>query len=123
MNKKILIAIHDISLANTIMDNLTENGYISEFVRNGDDVIDEMKKIKPDLLLIDIKLQGKSGYDVLNEKSFDREVTKIPVIVVSNSGEPVHMKKIPSTPMIRDYMIALHIDIPTLIRKVEKIFV
>ena len=121
MKTKILIAISDTNLANTIMSISTKHGYISEFVKNGNDVIHELLRAQPDLLIIDLNLPEKSGYDVLNEKSFDRNVTKIPVIIVSNSGDPIQMKKIPSTPTIRDYMIAPHIDAEDLMKKVAKV--
>ncbi len=121
MKAKILIALSDVNLANSIMNRLTSHGYLSEFVSSGNDIIHELKKINPSLLLIDIKLKDKSGYEVLCEKSLDREVTKIPVIIISNSGDPVRMKEIPSTPSIKDYMITLHIDIEVLVKKVDKI--
>ncbi|HEY9583592.1 MAG TPA: response regulator [Candidatus Paceibacterota bacterium] len=122
MKEKILIALGDMNLQNMIAEKLKQGGYVIETLQNGNEVMDRLKMFKPDLLLIDISLPNRSGYDILNEKSFDREVTKIPVIIVSNSGSPVQMKQIPSTPVIKDYVIKSHIEPDEIIEKVQKVF-
>ena len=105
MKEKILIALSDLNLVSVLKGYLAEAGYVCESVTNGRDVLDRMRNSRPDLLLIDVTMPDKSGYEILAEKSFDRDITKIPVIIVSNSGEPIQMKQIPSTPVIKDYII------------------
>lgn len=122
MNEKILIAVSDASLGTAIAQALKKAKYVPERVQNGKDVINKMKIFKPDLLLIDTVLPGKSGYDILNEKSFDRDITKIPVIIVSNAGTPLKMNQIPSTPMIKDYVVKSHVEPDEIIQKINKIF-
>ena len=96
--------------------------YLVETVLDGAAVIDRMKQFMPDLCLVDVVLPNKTGYVVLQEKSFDRDITKIPTIVVSNSGSPLQMREIPSTPMIRDYIVKSHIEPEEVVEKIEKIF-
>ncbi len=120
--EKILVALNDTGLANSLVEELNKLDYSPNIVTVGGDVIARMKEFKPDLLVIDTVLPNKSGYDILNEKSFDRDITKIPVIVVSNSGNPIQMKQIPSTPIIKDYIIKSHIEVKEIIIKIEKVF-
>lgn len=122
MKEKILLALSDPSLTNTLVEILKKAGYQPDSVLNGKEVIEKLKSYKPDLLLIDIVLPEKTGYEVLNEKSFDRDVTKIPVIIISNSGEPIQIQKIPSTPVIKDYIITTHVEPNEVIEKIEKAF-
>lgn len=122
MKEKVLIAISDENLASVLLEQLNKAGYISDITSDGKEVIAKMKTFQPDLLLIDIVLSNKNGYDILSEKSFDREVTKIPVIIVSNSGEAIHMNKIPSTPVIKDYIIKSHVEPSEVLEKIEKLF-
>jgi DNA-binding response OmpR family regulator len=68
-----------------------------------------MKETHPDLFIVDIVLPGMDGYDLLSAKSFDSALAKIPVIVVSNLGLPVDMKRLPSSG-IRDYFIKTHVE-------------
>ena len=122
MKEKILLALNDSNLIRAISEKLSKDGFDVNTVLNGNEIIPKLKSLKPDLLLIDVVFPDKSGYDILNEKSLDRDVTKIPVIIVSNSGEPIQMGKIPSTPMIRDYVIKAHVDPGEIVEKIEKVF-
>ncbi len=122
MKEKILIALSDTNLATTSAQSFKKAGYTFEIVQNGKDVMNKMKIFKPDILIVDTVLPGKSGYDILNEKSFDREVTKIPVIIVSNSGSPIQMRQIPSTPMIKDYIVKSHVEPDEILEKINKVF-
>ncbi len=122
MKEKILLALSDKNLTKILAEHLTKIGHTVESVNDGNEVIEKMKTVKPDLLLIDTVLPNKSGYDVLNEKSFDKAVTKIPVIIISNAGEPIQMRKIPSTPVIKDYIIKPHVDPEEVVEKIELAF-
>lgn len=122
MKEKIIIAISDNALADATNNELGILEYKTLVLRDGNKVIENLKSFSPDLLIIDISLSGKSGYDVLTEKSYDRFITKIPVIIVSNSGLPIEMKKIPSTPTIKEIVIKPHIDPKEIVEKVNKIF-
>ena len=123
MNKeKILIALGDRNLSALLMQQLKELGYGTDSVTNGKDALEKMKSFKPDLALIDTNLPVINGYEVLTKKSFDREITKIPVIVVSNSGMPVQMNKLPSTPVMKDFIIKTHVEPREVIEKIEKAF-
>lgn len=122
MKEKILIALSDASLANLISQKLSYLGYKPSTVKTGEEALDKMKTENPDLVLIDLTLPGKNGYDVLNEKSFERTITKIPVIIISNSGAPIEMRKIPSTTSVKDYIIKAHVDVGDVMDKVSKMF-
>lgn len=122
MKEKILIALSDQALASSLSEKLKLEGYSTNIIVNGDEVLQDMQLSMPDLLVIDLFLSGKSGYDILAEKSLDRITTKIPVVVVSNSGSAIEMKRIPSTPSIKDYIIRSHVDPEEIIKKISNVF-
>ncbi len=122
MKEKVLVALSDLNLAKVLLEQLSKSGFEVESVVSGSDVIPKMKEVKPDILLIDTMLPDENGYDVLNNKSLDKGVTKIPVIVISNSGAPIHVNKIPNTPMMRDYIVKAHIEPDEVIEKINKVF-
>jgi DNA-binding response OmpR family regulator len=123
MNKKILIALGDVTLTKVLDQALKEKNYNTRTSNDGENVIEEIRNFTPDLILIDLVLPGKDGYEILGEKSLDRFITKIPVIVVSNSGIAIEMNKIPSSPTIKDLIVKTHIDPKEILEKVEKFFV
>ncbi len=122
MKEKILIALNDSNLTDALLSRLVKDGYILDISKDGNDVISKLKEFKPGLLLIDTVLPNKSGYDILNEKSFDKDVTKIPVLVISNSGTVFEMNRVPSTPVMKGYIINTHIDPEEVAKKVKEIF-
>jgi DNA-binding response OmpR family regulator len=122
MKERILIALSDANLVDLISAQLNSAGYIVDYTTDGADVITKMKSFSPDLLLLDVTLANKNGYDVLSEKSFDRFVTKIPIIIVSNSGQPIHMSKIPSTPTIKGFIIKSHVEPREVLEKIDIYF-
>ncbi len=121
MKEKILIAFSDPALASTLAARLGDKGYVVTSAINGDEALKVMRTTNPNLVLIDPVLPGKSGYEVLTEKTLDRMITKIPVIVISNSGTPLEMRLIPSTGSIKDYIIKMYIDVDEVIEKVKNI--
>lgn len=63
--EKILVALNDTGLANSLVEELNKLDYSPNIVTVGGDVIARMKEFKPDLLVIDTVLPNKSGYDIL----------------------------------------------------------
>jgi len=122
MKEKVLLALSDLNLTKVLSEELTKANFVVEIVVSGSDVIPKLKEVKSDILLIDTMLPDENGYDVLNKKSLDKDVTKIPVIIISNSGAPIHVSRIPSTPMIKDYVVKAHVDPVEVIEKVNKVF-
>lgn len=122
MKEKILIALNDQVLADLIVQKLNQNQFRTDKVQNGQEALDRMKTFQPDLALIDINLSVLSGYEVLNTKSFDKDITKIPVIIVSNSGSPIQMRQIPSTPIIKGFIVKSHIEPDEILQKIEEAF-
>ena len=56
-----------------------------KIVRNGEDCLEALKKYKVDLILLDILMDGISGFDVLEQLREDEDYCEIPVIFVTSS--------------------------------------
>ena len=121
MKEKILIVLSDSNLVSILSLRLANEGYIVSNAKDGDEALKKMHVELPKVVLIDLVLSGKNGYDVLAEKTLDRLITKIPVIIVSNTGTTVDIKRIPSTPSIHSYVIKTHVDPEEVTKKVDEI--
>jgi CheY-like chemotaxis protein len=53
--------------------------------RNGVEALEVLRAVKPDLLLLDLKMPGKTGHEVLEQMKSDEELRKIPVAVLTSS--------------------------------------
>ena len=92
--KKILSIEDDALLAKVLLEGLMLEGYEAVNVNNGLVALDETKKIKPDLILLDLVLPGLDGFEVLKQLKADTETKKIPVMIVSNLGTLADIKSV-----------------------------
>ena len=63
----ILIVDDDISLCTILAEELKEVGYETNFLTGGENVSEHIKINPADLVLLDLKMSGKDGFQVLRE--------------------------------------------------------
>lgn len=89
----ILIVEDEEFLVRAVKDNLVSEGYTVSVAMDGEAVFDEIKKKKPALILLDLLLPKKNGFDVLRDIKANPEWQLIPVIILSNLGEDSEIKR------------------------------
>lgn len=62
--EKILVVEDEVSLQETLAYNLTKQGYEVESVGDGPSALEAARRLKPDLILLDIMLPGMDGFEV-----------------------------------------------------------
>ncbi len=102
---KLLIIEDDKTLLNLLKRKLEKEGYDLEIAEDGEEGLTKIKEENPDLVLLDIIMPKKSGFDVLRAMSQEKETKDIPVIIISNSGQPVEIEKAKETGPVVDYLI------------------
>lgn len=85
--KKILLAEDDEFLSSLLKNRLEREHFTVTAVKNGNDILPAIKESRPDLLLLDIILPGKLGFEVLEEIKSDAKLAKVPFMVISNLGQ------------------------------------
>lgn len=65
--KKILIVEDEPSLVFTLKDTLEAEKYEVIVVSDGNDVLDAVKSTEPDLMILDLMLPNRSGYEICEE--------------------------------------------------------
>ncbi|MFW6130152.1 MAG: response regulator [Atribacterota bacterium] len=79
--KNILIVDDEETIRDTLSKILEEDGFDVESVDDAEKAIKKIKNEKYNLILLDLKLNGMSGFDVLKET---REINKeLPIILIS----------------------------------------
>jgi two-component system alkaline phosphatase synthesis response regulator PhoP len=66
LNRKILIADDENDILEIISFNLQGEGYEVFTAKNGEEAIDSAKKNKPDLIILDVMMPRKNGFEVCN---------------------------------------------------------
>lgn len=85
--KKILIA-EDSSTEREIMKKALEaEGFTVVAVADGDAALEEVKKNEYDVIILDVIMPGKNGYQVCREIKRDELLKDTPVIIVTSKGQ------------------------------------
>lgn len=66
--------------------NLSARGYLVEEAADGREGLEKLRRNRPDVLLLDIKMPRMSGLDVLKAMARDPQLRSIPVIVMTASS-------------------------------------
>ena len=120
MAKKILIIEDEKVLINLLQKKLTQEGYEISTALDGEEGLLEMKERKPDLILLDIMMPKMDGFKVMEEMAKDKEIKDIPVIIISNSGQPVEIERAQKLGA-KDWLIKTEFDPQEVLDKVVKV--
>lgn len=86
-NEKILVVDDEENIAELISYNLTSNGYKVITANNGNDAVKLAVEEKPNLILLDLMIPGKDGYDVCKDVRSNSEIRNTPIIMLTAKSE------------------------------------
>jgi len=78
--ESILIVDDDINLCTMLSEELTEIGYDTNFLTNGESVLEYIQNNHVDLILLDLQMPGKGGFEVLRELDLNNIDTRAIVL-------------------------------------------
>lgn len=116
---KVLVVEDDKFLADVFLTKLTKEGFNVIQAFNGEDAISVTKKYHPDLILLDIIIPKKDGFDVLKEIKEDETVKDIPVIIMSNLGQEADVgmgKKLKAV----EYLVKTNTSLADIVKKIKQ---
>ncbi|MBU6388690.1 response regulator [Patescibacteria group bacterium] len=118
-DNKILIVEDEQVLGELLLSKFKSEGYDAFWEMNGEDGLRKMRELLPNLVLLDLVMPKKDGYEVLDEMRNDEVLKKIPVVIISNSGQPVEIEKILELGA-KDYIIKAQFSPEEVLEKVQK---
>ena len=93
LKKKILIIEDDRSLQNALVEIMGRAGYQVASAFDGEEGLQKIAAGKPDLILLDIILPKKDGYEVLETIKKGEATKNIPVLILTNLEEIDNVQK------------------------------
>ena len=78
--ESILIVDDDVNLCQALNDELREVGYETSYVNDGDQALAHLAGKPVDLVLLDLKMPGKDGFEVLKEMNEKKINSKVIVL-------------------------------------------
>jgi putative two-component system response regulator len=120
--KKILIIEDDAAIVDSLVA-LLKNEYETDTAKNGNEGLDKVASFKPDLVILDLLMPERDGFDVCKKIKESEAYKGIPVIALSSFTELYGMSfsgddtkgMLPS-----EIYLSKPLDPPTLMREIKE---
>jgi DNA-binding response OmpR family regulator len=93
MSSKILIADDEPAIVTALEFLLRRSGYEVEIARDGDEALRLAEAMRPDLVLLDVMMPVKSGYEVCWRLREQPELRDVKIIILSARGRDAEVAK------------------------------
>jgi DNA-binding response OmpR family regulator len=117
-SQKVLIIEADGEFAGQLRDALTRQGYSPVVAQTGEEGLKAMLDTLPHVIIVGATLLSKDGYKVLEEKSKEPVLSKIPVFLISAEGEPITMEHVPQG-SVSEFLLGPHARISNIISTIN----
>jgi CheY-like chemotaxis protein len=88
MSKKLLLADDSITIQKVIQITFAHEDYELTITDNGDAALAKAQELKPDLIMSDVYMPGKNGYELTTAIKQDPALQHVPVLLLAGSFEP-----------------------------------
>lgn len=116
---KVLMIEEDHFLRKIYRNKFTLVGFEFLEATNGVEGLNKVISEKPDLILLDIILPLKNGFDVLIDIRSNKNTKDIPVIILSNLGQESDIKRGLSLGA-QEYLVKTDINLSGVVKKVKE---
>ena len=118
--KTILIVEDDEFLRSLTAKRLEKENYHIEVAVDGENAISVIEAIHPSLILLDLLLPGKDGFEVLKKIRSTDATKAIPVIIFSNLGQKEDIEKAKALG-VDDFLIKANFTLDDVVGKIKKL--
>lgn len=93
MGKKVLIADDEPNIVTSLEYLMKKSGYEVKIARNGDEALALVQSFMPDVVLLDVMMSVKSGYEVCQKMRERGEWNHIKIVMLSAKGREAEVNK------------------------------
>jgi len=87
MNKKVLLIEDEPNIIEAISFILMRDGWEVKTHSNGHDAMEAVRSREADLIILDVMLPGRSGFDILKDIRADADIADTPVLMLTARGQ------------------------------------
>ncbi len=87
MGKNVLVIEDEPNIIEAISFILSRDGWSVATHSNGHDAVGVVQNAMPDLVILDVMLPGKTGYDILRELRSEDATQSLPVLMLTAKGQ------------------------------------
>jgi two-component system, sensor histidine kinase and response regulator len=117
-NKYVLVVEDDPFYSKIYKTKLAKEKIESQIVSNGNEALKVVKELVPGLILLDLIMPGKDGFETLAELKSDPVLQGVPVIVLSNLSQEEDIQRIMDLGAA-EYLVKANVPIQEVVDKVK----
>ncbi len=87
MAGRVLLIEDEVNIAEAIRFLLTRDGWAVDTHADGASAMARIREVRPDILVLDVMLPGRSGYEILEDLRGDAGLADLPVLVLTARGQ------------------------------------
>ena len=114
----ILLVEDDKFISRAYKDGLEQSGFEVATAADGVIAIESIKTRVPQLILLDLIMPEKDGFEVLAELKMDKKLKHIPVVILTNLGQASDIQKAKDLGAV-DYLVKADSSMQEVIEKVK----
>lgn len=118
--RRILLAEDDRFLRKAAEAALVRHGFAVVIAADGDEALARARQDAPELILLDLIMPGRNGFDVLATLKGDPVTSQIPVMVLSNLGQERDIERALASGAVA-YCVKANLSLQGLVRQVEAV--
>jgi len=119
VKKKILIVEDDAFLSSLLKTRIQGDGFEALLASDGDMALKILQEEKPDLVLLDVILPKRSGFELIESLQSDPRFKSVPIVIISNLGQEADIIRGKELGVV-DYFVKARISIDDLLKKVRE---
>jgi DNA-binding response OmpR family regulator len=87
MRKRVLLIEDEPNIIEAIRFILARDGWEVETLADGSLAAERVRSLRPDVVILDVMLPGRSGFDILDELRADPATAALPVLLLTAKGQ------------------------------------
>ncbi|TDT78087.1 response regulator receiver domain-containing protein [Litoreibacter halocynthiae] len=87
MSKTVLLVEDEPNIIEAISFLLERDGWTVRIHSQGDDAVDAVLRVAPDVLVLDVMLPGRSGFDILRDLRSNAATKGLPILMLTARGQ------------------------------------
>jgi DNA-binding response OmpR family regulator len=93
MSKKVLIVDDEPNILVSVEFLMQREGHEVATAADGQEAIDLLGEFRPDLMILDVMMPRKNGFEVCAEVRADARLSAMPILMLTAKGREAEMKK------------------------------
>ena len=93
MSKRVLIVDDEPNILMSVEFLMRREGYQVATAADGQEAIDLLGEFRPDLMILDVMMPRKNGFEVCAEVRADARLSAMPILMLTAKGREAEMKK------------------------------